>query len=135
MPEPTPKQRVDFAEGIDPLPSADDWCALARRVRDTVVTLRGEKWWILGNALGVVLFLWFASQTWIEPELRNEVVARSGDALVFMGTALPILVLFSLADLYWLSCRLIARRWYSAMLVGVVAAFWMAALRMHWLYA
>lgn len=99
------------------------------------MTLRGEKWWILGNALGVVLFLWFASQTWIEPELRNEVVARSGDALVFMGTALPILVLFSLADLYWLSCRLIARRWYSAMLVGVVAAFWMAALRMHWLYA
>ncbi|MEG3147017.1 hypothetical protein U1839_20390 [Sphingomonas sp. RT2P30] len=89
----------------------------------------------MGNAIGLVLFLWFASQTWIEPELRNEVVARGGDALVFMGTALPVLVLFSLADFYWLWRRLIARRWYSAMLVGVVAIFWMAALRIHWQYA
>jgi ABC-type amino acid transport system permease subunit len=58
--------------------------------------------WLASNAVGVVAFLHFASLTWLEPELRGEDVARGGDAFVWFVSALPILVIFLVANFVWL---------------------------------
>jgi hypothetical protein len=63
---------------------------------------------ILLNAFGVILFIGFASQCWIEPELANEPGASGGDAMVWGVTALPILAAFVLIDFLWLIFECIA---------------------------
>jgi hypothetical protein len=70
-------------------------------------TSNRQRWWIVANALawlvtntlGAIAYLWLASKTWIEPQLRGEVVGRAGDALVWGTTALPVALIFLLANL------------------------------------
>lgn len=59
------------------------------------------KWWLLANAAGAALYLWLASWTWIEPQLRGENPARSGDAFRWAITALPVLLAFAVANFVW----------------------------------
>ena len=68
-----------------------------------LVELQRMKWWIATNALGAVAFIYSASKTWLEPELRGENVARGGDAFVWFLSALPILLLFVITDIVWVS--------------------------------
>jgi hypothetical protein len=65
-----------------------------------------DQWWLVANLLGATTYLWLSSRTWIEPELRGEAVARSGDAVVWFGIALPVPAAFMLADIVWLIRRL-----------------------------
>jgi len=58
--------------------------------------------WVAANVVASALFLHFASWTWLEPNLRGEEVARGGDALVWMLSAFPILMVATLANILWL---------------------------------
>ena len=91
--------------------------------------LARDRWWIVANLLGAALYLWLASATSLEPELRGEGVARSGDAMVWGSTALPLLALFIVADVAWFVRRssrqqtrqpvlLMALLWISVFCVG-----------------
>lgn len=58
--------------------------------------------WVLANIAAALSFLYFASITWLEPNLRGEEVARSGDVLIWAISALPILAASLVANLIWL---------------------------------
>jgi hypothetical protein len=64
---------------------------------------RRARFWIFANACGASAFLWLASSTWREPQLRRATVALGGVGVVWVFTALPILVAFLLIDLLWLA--------------------------------
>ena len=63
---------------------------------------RGLTGWTLINLAGAGAFVWFASWTWLEPNLRGEDVARGGDARIWTTAAAPILGLFLLGNTVWL---------------------------------
>ena len=71
-----------------------------------LIGLSRERFWIAANILGLALYLYFASKTWIEPELRGENVATGGVAMVWGLSALPILLVFFLADGIWFAMGL-----------------------------
>ena len=89
--------------------------------------------WIFTNFLGAIAFLFFASQTWIEPELRGEDVGREGDAVVWFGTALPVAFACLLLDVVMvvLAVRVgIARKQWSPFLVaGGIGIGWAVTIR------
>jgi hypothetical protein len=88
--------------------------------------------WITANLLGATVFIWLASQTWIEPELRGEGVARGGDALVWTVTALPILAAFFILDLVWLILTLVkfakTQAWGSVSPLVATGLLWLCAV-------
>ena len=88
--------------------------------------------WIVTNALGAAAFLHFASQTWIQPELRGEDVARDGDAVVWFATALPFALACLLADLVMLALAVrigvIQKRWSPLMVAGATGVVWAVAM-------
>ena len=63
------------------------------------MTSQFDRWWLwlCANVIGMVLFLHFATKTWIEPELANEPGASGGEFMVWGLSALPIFLLFMLA--------------------------------------
>jgi len=80
----------------------------------------------VANALGAIVYLWLSSRTWIEPELRGESVARSGDAVVWFTTALPVFIGFIIANLVWFIRRARQDRGRQPMLLA--AFMWVVAL-------
>lgn len=76
--------------------------------------------------LGAMAYLWLSSRTWIEPELRDENVASAGAAVVWFGTALPVLIGFLLADFVWFIRRVWQGQNLQPMLLAVV--LWVAVL-------
>ena len=93
---------------------------------------RGLTAWVLANIVVASVFLYFASWTWLEPNLRGEDVARGGDIVVWMFGAFPILLFAVAANLIWflLAARVRSKagqRWPSAFLV-IVASIWGAAV-------
>jgi hypothetical protein len=88
--------------------------------------LAKDKWWLVANHLGAATYLWLSSRTWIEPELRGEDVARSGAAMVWFGSALPVLVAFMLTDFVWLIRRLRDKQSLRPMLLA--GFLWMVVL-------
>lgn len=93
---------------------------------------RRDQWWVGANGLGAIAYLRFASQTWIEPELRGENVGRAGDALIWGITCLPIAAVFLVVDLIWLTGRTRStapkERWPSLLPVLAIGAGWFAVL-------
>ena len=88
--------------------------------------------WVLVNLAASAAFTYFASWTWLEPNLRGENVARGGDVLIWAVGALPILVVSLIGDGVWL--LLIARErarqrltWPVPFIVIIVAT-WITAL-------
>ena len=57
--------------------------------------------WVAANLVASAVFLHFASWTWLEPNLRSENVARGADAVVWMFSAFPVLLIAALANLLW----------------------------------
>jgi len=53
------------------------------------------------NVIGVIVFLHFATQEWIEPELADVPGASGGDAMAWGVTALPTLLAFIVIDVMW----------------------------------
>jgi len=97
-----------------------------------LLTQVGLTIWTLVNVVAAAAFLHFASWTWLEPNLRGEDVARGGDALVWMFSAFPILILAGLCNVVWIGLvELESRR--SGMgrplpCFVVIAGVWISAL-------
>jgi len=85
-----------------------------------------DRWWLAANVLGAMAYLWLSSGTWIEPELRGEDVAWSGDAVVWFTTALPVLVAFIVVDCVWFTLRVRRRQRLQPMLLA--AFLWVIVL-------
>ena len=93
--------------------------------------------WVLVNLAASSAFIYFASWTWLEPNLRGEDVARGGDAIIWVMAALPVLAVSVIADGVWFV--LIARErtkrgvsWPIPFLV-IIVALWAAAVILNWL--
>jgi hypothetical protein len=88
-------------------------------------------YWVGANIVAVLLYLYFSSRTWLEPELRGEVVASSGDAFIWAMSALPVFVLAVLLDLavvFWAARRRRqSAKWPFANWSWVIPALWVAA--------
>ena len=88
--------------------------------------------WISFNVLAAVIYLHFASKTWIEPELRGEGVGREGDAVVWFGTAFPIALSCFLADIVMLvlAIRIGARtkQWSPLIVARGIGLGWAGAM-------
>jgi hypothetical protein len=88
--------------------------------------------WTLANVFTASTFLYFASWTWLEPNLRGEGVARGGDVVIWALSAFPILLVAFAANLIWLAMvarerRKAGLRWPSAFLT-IVAGVWISAV-------
>ena len=93
--------------------------------------------WVVINLAASAAFTYFASWTWLEPNLKGEDVARDGDVLVWAMGALPVLAVSLIGDGVWL--MLIARErarqrvsWPVPFIVIIIAT-WIAALAVNWL--
>lgn len=93
---------------------------------------RSARFWVAANVVGAAAFLWLASKTWIEPELRHEEVARGGDAVLWAVTALPVLIAFLVLDLVWLTLPVVrlakTQAWPSASPLAATALLWLGAI-------
>lgn len=90
---------------------------------------RVNRWWLwlALNAGGIALFFALAVKTWIEPELANVPGASGGAALVWSLSALPVFLLFIVANLVagfraWRGRQ--GAIFVSLMLVAWIAAFY-----------
>lgn len=86
--------------------------------------------WLLGNLLGMALFLRLAMPTWIEPELANEPGAGGGEFIVWGMSALPVFLLFMVAHFIF---GMVAHRerestgnWRGELIVGATLLCWLA---------
>lgn len=87
--------------------------------------------WIAVNVLGIAAFLASASRFWIEPELADASGASIGTAISWAFEALPIAVVFILADLGWLGLslwRTVRGRPDSKLAAMLILYAWIAAL-------
>jgi len=93
--------------------------------------------WTLANVVAAAAFMHFASWTWLEPNLRGEDVARGGDALVWMLSAFPILVLAALCNLVWVGVVEFQSRKTGIgrpiSIFVIVAGVWISALAVDYL--
>lgn len=100
-----------------------------------LASLRSERWWIAANLAGLAVFLVLASRTWIEPQLRHEAVARSGDLLFGALVVLPVLVAFFVIDIIWLTRVILhgvrSRAWGAMPAVVTVALLWAVAFELN----
>ena len=86
--------------------------------------------WMAVNLAGIAVFLTAASLSWIEPELANVPGASGGDAYVWFVMAVPVLVLFIMANLAWLAASLgshASNKPMSLVFGALIFACWIAA--------
>jgi hypothetical protein len=88
---------------------------------------RINKWWLwlALNAGGIALFFTLAVKTWIEPELANGPGASGGAAFVWGLSALPVFLLFIVANL--VAGFMALRRGHGAIFVALTLLAWIAA--------
>lgn len=64
------------------------------------MTIANRWWlWVAVNVVGIICFFDLAVRSWIEPELANEPGASGGTAFYWAVTALPVFLLFTIANL------------------------------------
>ena len=84
------------------------------------------------NAIGIICYLWLASVCWMEPELANVPGASGGAPIVWGLTALPVLGLFCILDIFWFlfACGifLTKKRWILAPSFWLVPLCWAVAV-------
>ena len=71
--------------------------------KNTKLAFNKMKYWLLANAIGLALFLFFASQLW--PDLAEQDIhleMRDDTFFQFLGTCIPTLLLFFLINIAWL---------------------------------
>ena len=91
-----------------------------------------NRWWLwlALNICGIGLFFALAVRTWIEPELANEPGASGGAAIVWAGSALPVFLLFIIANsvLGIVAARQFASgRRQGAIVVAITLSAWIAS--------
>ena len=88
-------------------------------------------WWIAGNIVAILLYLYLSSRTWLEPEFRGEDVATGGDAVVWALSALPVFVVAVVANLAVVVWGAVYRRrhgqWPFTSRSWAIVAAWFAA--------
>jgi hypothetical protein len=89
--------------------------------------VRVNKWWmwLALNAAGIALFFALAVKTWIEPELANVPGASGGAAFVWGLSALPVFLLFIVAN--FVAGFIASRRRHGAIFVALTLVAWIAA--------
>ncbi len=91
-----------------------------------------DRWWlwVIVNLIGMAAFLYFAVETWIEPELANEPGASGGEFMVWGVSALPIFLFFMLAHFGISVATGLERRrsgsWRGEIFLGVTLWCWFA---------
>jgi hypothetical protein len=92
--------------------------------------------WAIAN-IGLALgYLFFASWTWLDPVLRDEDVARGGDAFAWMLGAFPVLLVAGLLNAVWFFAarKEQARRnarWPIAV-IAIITVAWIGAIAIDW---
>jgi hypothetical protein len=87
-----------------------------------------NKWWLwlALNAGGIALFFALAVKTWIEPQLANVPGTSGGAAFVWGVSALPVFLLFIVANL--VAGFIALRRRHGAIFVALTLVAWIAAV-------
>src|SRR5258708_12309772 len=71
-------------------------------MRKVVLTQRKNVILLLVNIVGVVVFLWLGSWTWMPPEERRlGIHSVTGEPLIWAFSALPVLAIFFLVNVSW----------------------------------
>jgi hypothetical protein len=95
------------------------------------VALR-TRWFVAVNAIGIALYLFAASFGWVERELADIPGASGGGAVVWFLFAVPVLLVFFLANLgaFCYSCirRYRTGAWPISMLAWSVLIIWGLAI-------
>jgi hypothetical protein len=93
--------------------------------------------WVVINLVASAVFTYFASWTWLEPNLRGEDVARAGDVMIWAMGAFPVLAVSFIADGLWLFLlareRARQRAPWPTPSIFIIMAIWIAALVVNWL--
>ena len=86
--------------------------------------------WLGLNAVAAIIFLWWTSSTWIEPELKDVPGASGGAPVVFTLIVFWVLGPMSLLNLGWLAWTarrsLRERDWTTTGVFGLMVAGWIA---------
>ncbi|MDP9103617.1 MAG: hypothetical protein M3N05_06390 [Pseudomonadota bacterium] len=94
--------------------------------------LRRNIAWSVLNILVAVVFLGWSSNTWVEPELRNEHVATGGTGFVFALICLWVVGPIALVDSVWLALTLRqgkrTNNWRPLFVVGSTAVIWIGVI-------
>ncbi len=103
-----------------------------------LAAIKKERYWLIANTIGLVLYVYFDSKVWLPPGLTSDEVAIGPSAITWITTAGPILLLFFLIDCVWLARRsgeaMKAKSWTRMAVVAAVGVTWLAALewgRLH----
>ena len=95
------------------------------------MVLRSTLIFFATNAVGVAIFLFAASNFWVEPELANVPGANVGSAFGWIAFAAPIPVVFILADVVWTATKIVRANWANRVgyisICLTVLALWVAA--------
>ena len=71
--------------------------------KNIIVTLKRTKYLVITNTFGIIIFVYFASRLW--PTCMQEDIPlefrTSDDFVSYIKTCLPILLFFSLLNLFW----------------------------------
>lgn len=99
-----------------------------------LIALQKERFWLIANALGLLLYVYLDSKVWLPPGLTRDEVAIGPEAITWFTTAGPVLLLFVLADSIWLGLlgkeALRARGWGRTSVAFAVALAWLCALEL-----
>ncbi len=92
---------------------------------------RRRTWWIFCNAVGMMVYLYLASDLWVLPGEEGQ-PGGPGDAFYWLFFLVPILVVFVLANLVVLTViawrRRGRQRLVAASVWGAVAVLWVATV-------
>jgi len=90
----------------------------------------GSIYWIAANIVGIVLFLYFSSRLWAPPG-QEGLLPAGGDPIVWGMTVLPVMVIFLIVEIVWLSKSIVSIRklgWKAMTPWLVVFVVWVAVV-------
>src|SRR5471030_3473314 len=83
---------------------------------------------VVANIAALLLYMFIASATWVEPELADVAGASGGDAVIWVLGALPILLFLSVVNIAGLIWSTIVRyrngQWHFVWGAWSVPAIW-----------
>jgi hypothetical protein len=84
---------------------------------------------LIVNVIGTMVYEYAVSPSWAIPEERAAgIYSVTGEGVVWVSRALPILIGFGLLNLPWGACICIGKKWQSGYLWLATAVIWLIAL-------
>ena len=94
-----------------------------------VMNIKRWKYWIASNIVGLALYLYFASWIWTPADERE--VPCTGDGVIWMLSAFPVLILYAIANFVWIILILRSIRnggeWHLSLSWVATVIVWVAA--------